>query len=524
MRPSKKKIVGIFLVMSGIIFSVSCQEYKIEKKANTAVFIAKDSTKENGSDEFYLWEKSNENNSSNIAVNQLGYRKNDKKIAIVPNMEEAQEFQVLTEDGKVVYTGKLENTYQDSNYNETLSYADFTTINKEGTYYIMCGETIASPIFEISNHVYEKLEQAAMHPFIVDLIKEESGQKRVSLEERSKKVPICNDVSKKVNVSGGWYTNCDEGRYVVSSCTALWNMMYLQQYYQEKFTTFKDGEKKVAIHLEDQIKKELNWLLKMQEKESGGVYHKVTSKTGDTNDTELIVSQISTCATADFSSIMAKGAMFFKHKDDKLSEKYLKASKKAWEYLNKNEENQVFFNRNGIESKEYADAVDTDERLWAATELYLATKDEDFLKRMEKLYDPNSELDFGWKNVTGLAYYDLYVNGKKEDTPLYKKIDEKLQNGVKSSVEYLEKGYQINASDAKKNYQYIMNRGVLLTLMKRADQNSKIAYGLGTKHYLDFLLGANQQSDNVFSEVTANNEEPSIELSSSLLLILQNIA
>ncbi|MDO5292683.1 MAG: glycoside hydrolase family 9 protein [bacterium] len=522
MRPSKKKIVGVFLVMSGIIFSVSCQDYKIEKMANTAVFIAKDSTKENNSEEFYLWEKSNESSAGSITVNQLGYRKNDKKIAIVPAVDGINQFQVVTEEGKVVYTGELKRSYEDTEYEETLSYADFTSLKTEGTYYIMCGDTVASPIFEINNHVYDKLQQVALQPFIADLLEKESENEKVSLKARSKKVLIYN-TDKTINVAGGWYTNTDEGRYVVSSCTALWNMMYLEQYYEEKFSSFKEGEDKKTLSLDDQIKEELNWLLKMQEKESGGVYHKVTSKTGEMDDTELTVSQISTCATADFSAIMAKGAMFFKHKDRKMSEKYLSASKKAWEYLKKNKDNQVFFNLSGMESKEYADAVDTDERFWAASELYLATKDQEYLEKMEKFFDSSKELDFGWKQVNGLAYYDLYVNGEKEGISIFTKIDEKLQSEVKSSMSNLEKGYRINASDTKKNYQYIVNRGVLLTLMKRADENPKIAYAEGTKHYLDFLLGANQKSDNVFADMTANNQDCSIELSSSLLLILQNL-
>lgn len=510
MRTDGKKIMGVFLVLSGIILSAGCSGgEKSTTSTEKTVIIAKNSDNGNQPEEYYLGANQEADSNVNININRLGYRKQDEKIAVVRNYSGQSKFDVLSEEGKVVYSGYLETAQMSSMYDEAIYYADFSDLKKEGTYYIMCGDDAASPIFDINNHVYQELERLAARPFM----------EKTSVNVKG----IVIETQKKQNVSGGWYIDSDNSRYVVTSTVALANLWNLKDYYKKSKLIVKNGKTEETIDVAKQCKEEVRWLLKMQDMTSGGVYHKVSINGEGTEQTPYI-SRVSTCATADFAAVMAKASMKYAKEDKNLSNQCIKAAKLAWEYLEAHKDNQVFSNSNGIKSREYSDTSDADERLWAAVELYLATGDEGFLERIEQYMSTTSTIDFGWQNVSGFALFDFYVGEDKKNTSLFEKVNEKLQKEVANSLKGLDSGELINEEYAKEKTQYVINRGVLLSLMEKVDANKKLKYSVGVRHYLDYILGLNERSNNSLSGMTDEKEEQSLDISSALLLMLQNIA
>jgi len=82
-------------------------------------------------------------------------------------------------------------------------------------------------------------------------------------------------------------------------------------------------------------------------------------------------------ATADFAAVMAIAARVYKSFDAAFARKCLKAAQNAWAWLQKYP-NVTFRNPDHILTGEYGDADPRDELLWAAGELWRATKNRDY--------------------------------------------------------------------------------------------------------------------------------------------------
>ena len=127
------------------------------------------------------------------------------------------------------------------------------------------------------------------------------------------------DVAK--DVTGGWHDAGDYGRYVVPGAKAV----------QDLLLTYEDSEyaaKDDAIGIPesgngvpdvlDEVRYELDWMLKMQDETSGGVYHKVTGEVfpemvaAVEETAQMILSPISNTATGDFAAVMAKASVVYR--------------------------------------------------------------------------------------------------------------------------------------------------------------------------------------------------------------------
>lgn len=80
----------------------------------------------------------------------------------------------------------------------------------------------------------------------------------------------------------------------------------------------------------------------------------------------------SSCATADFAAVMAVAGRVYKPFDEAFAQQALGAAESAWKWLEQNP-NVLFSNPAGISTGAYGDRNCSDERLWAAAELYRTT-------------------------------------------------------------------------------------------------------------------------------------------------------
>jgi endoglucanase len=132
----------------------------------------------------------------------------------------------------------------------------------------------------------------------------------------------------------------------------------------------------------------LEWMLKMQDTD-GGVWHKQTSDHFPgfiAPEKDDLLSEVigigaapykSTCATADLASVAAIAARLFRHYDAAFAGRSLDAARRAWAWAEKNP-NVLFRNPPGVSTGEYGDDNCSDERLWAAAELYRTTGEKSF--------------------------------------------------------------------------------------------------------------------------------------------------
>lgn len=111
-----------------------------------------------------------------VLVSQGGYRKEGKKTVIFQGQELPKEFAVVeAETGKVVYTGHLDSPVYNRTLGEYISYGEFTPLETEGDYYILCDTIGRSYLFTVSDDIYGDILEHSL-----TVLKEETS---VSVQE-----------------------------------------------------------------------------------------------------------------------------------------------------------------------------------------------------------------------------------------------------------------------------------------------------------------------------------------------------
>lgn len=88
------------------------------------------------------------------------------------------------------------------------------------------------------------------------------------------------------DVSGGWYDAGDVGKYVSPGSTAANTLLWAYKLYPEKFFNGQNNIPEIGNAIPDildEVKYELDFLLKMQDEESGGFHMKVKSLSENDN-------------------------------------------------------------------------------------------------------------------------------------------------------------------------------------------------------------------------------------------------
>lgn len=445
----------------------------------------------------------------NIAVNLLGYKPNDEKIAIFRNIELTEvldtSFKVYTEEGKKAFSGKIEhNSLKDFSTHEINAYADFSSLKKPGRYYIESKYSGKSEIFTIGEEVYN----AAFNDVIKMLYLQRCGYELTSEYAGDFAHPICHTSPARIygtdsfiDVSGGWHDAGDYGRYVVPGVKAAADLLLAYMHYPKAFDDslgIPESGNGIPDVL-DEVRWELEWLLKMQDIKTGGVYHKVTCATfpgfvmPQDETEELIVSPISPTATADFAAILSMASTIYETIDEDFSKTMVEAAEKAWEYLESNPNLPSFYNPKEIETGEYGDTKNTDEKFWAAVELYKATGNTKYNSEIEKIVAKDIPYGLGWADVGYYACISyLTMDESLQNADVYKRIETDILDKAQSLGYYIAKnGYKISMSSSYPwgSNMTVCNNAMILLFASKISNNPEY-YEKAMDHF-HYIFGRN---------------------------------
>ncbi|NCD35289.1 MAG: glycoside hydrolase [Spartobacteria bacterium] len=446
-----------------------------------------------------------------INVNQLGYLVNDTKKAVLRGESVGDTFQVLDEAGVVVFEGPVTGPVKNKTADEINYYADFSDVTEAGTYTIVSGGDGTSYPFVISDGVYDALMKSVVKMLYLqrcgEALDTEYAGAFAHRECHTSEATIYGTKETK-EVTGGWHDAGDYGRYVGPGAITVADLFLAYEDFPDVFA----GEKGDACGIPesgngipdilDEAKYELDWMLKMQDPSSGGVYHKVTCKSfpgfipPEDETEELILSPISTTATGAFAAVMAKSARIYKDIDAVFAERCLQAAVLAWAYLEQHENTGGFTNPSDIVTGEYGDTEDADERFWAVAELLTTSKDQKYADYIKQQLGQNSYQGFGWADV------GMYANIACLNLPegvLSDGVVEKIKEAVINKAdEYLAlsktDGYGISLGD---DYMWGSNMAVCnyarhMLLANALNPNAEYL-DAATAHF-HYLLGVNPMS------------------------------
>jgi endoglucanase len=238
-----------------------------------------------------------------------------------------------------------------------------------------------------------------------------------------------------LDVIGGWYDAGDHGKYVVNGGISVYQLMSTWE--RNRIAAGADrralGDATLRVpergnrvpDVLDEARWELEWMLTMQVPEgeplAGMVHHKIHDNawTGlpldpaaDPMPREL--HRPSTAATLNLAAVAAQGARIFERYDPAFADRLLGAARTAWSAAASNPPLYAPVEDGASGGGPYDDTNVTDERYWAAAELYITTGERGFrdavlaspLHRagVAELFDVDG---FDWGHVAALARLDL---------------------------------------------------------------------------------------------------------------------
>lgn len=369
-----------------------------------------------------------------IHFNSLGYLPNQPKVATVSS--EFESFQLVdAKSGKVVFENKTSEPVSQSDINVTVRFADFSAVTTVGTYFIKVSDSVKSPVFPISNNVYNSAFYTSMRAFYlwrcgtaVDGMHNGAHFSHEACHLEDGWLDSIGYPNKQKDGAGGWHDAGDHGKYVVNAGITVGMMFVAWEQFNNKLKDYRFDLPKSKSKLPDfleEIKWETDWLLKMTYPDgSGRVSHKLTR----TNFEGFVLPELDTekrfftvwssAATADFVAVMAQAARYFRPYDKAYAQKCLDAAVLSYNFLKANPEDHKFEHR-GFSTGGYQ-SPDDDDRVWAAAELWETTGNSEYLADLEtRLTNYDKKVDEVWdwggvKNMAAFCYIQSKRSGKNE--------------------------------------------------------------------------------------------------------------
>ncbi len=446
-----------------------------------------------------------------IKTNQVGYKPNAEKLAVIPAVA-ATTFTVKDANNYVVLTSNLSAAKTWSPSGESVKLADFSSLTTEGDY-VLSVEGVQSPAsFKIAANAYDALNAGAIKAYYYNrasiglleqyagLYKRAAGHADTTVYVHASAATSARPANTIISAPKGWYDAGDYNLYIVNSGISTYTLLAAYEkypsYFQGQNLNIPESGDSVPDVL-DEARWNLDWMLAMQDTD-GGVYHKLTSKefsnfvmpSADTS-ARYVVGK-TTAAALDFTAVMAAASRIYKPYDADLSTRMLDAAKAAWAWAKANP--AIYYSQpTDIKTGEYGDGNVTDEFAWAAAELYITTQEDfyfaDFNQSVGSADVP------GWPNVKSLGLISLAHNidslSSVVDKDLLKSRLNTLATSISSQKSTSAYGVPLTSGDFYwGSNSGALNKALMLTVAYELD-NTKTNYLKTAQSLLDYILGRN---------------------------------
>jgi endoglucanase len=394
-----------------------------------------------------------------IRVNQLGYLPDGpKRATVVSDATAGLPFDIVAADGTVVHSGTTEPHGPDDSAGLSVHVADFSDLAVAGEGYTLSVNGEASYPFAIAPGLYRSLSLDALSYFypvrsgieIKDALAgaaydRPAGHIGIAPNEGDMDVP-CQpvEVSEAVygeawtcdytlDPVGGWYDAGDHGKYVVNGGISVGQLMstYERALLLDRSDTLAAlADNTLSIpesgndipDILDEARWELDFIARMIVPEgedlAGMVHHKVHDNewTGlplmpHLSDKKRELHRPSTAATLNAAAVFAQGARLFERHDAAYAASLLDHARTAWAAAQANPAIFATPEDGNSGGGPYDDTMLDDEFYWAAAELFITTRDAEFLDHLgATALEPKDIFlykGFDWRDVGAYAQLQL---------------------------------------------------------------------------------------------------------------------
>ncbi|MBI1390149.1 MAG: endoglucanase [bacterium] len=362
---------------------------------------------------------------SDIRMNTLGFLPDQVKEASIA--VPCDRFSIhRADDDAMVFEGDIQNSVYNADTAETIALANFSELRDAGRYYLKAEGVGRSAEFAIDPALYNQPYYTVMRGMYLwrcgtAVSGEHDGHTYAhqACHVNDAYLDYVDGGHVLQDGTQGWHDAGDYNKYVVNAGVTVGTMLDAWFLFGPRISQIgldlPESDNNIPDFL-DEIRWEIDWLLKMQ-MDDGRVYHKVSTRAfggfilPERETTPRYFTPWSSAATADFAAMTAMAARAFQPYDDAYAVRCLNAAKLSYNYLAEHPQN-VNADLDGFSTGAYQ-TNDSDDRLWAAAELWRATGDDAYLQDFEqraRSINNKLDVDWGWGNVKNLAAYSYLLS------------------------------------------------------------------------------------------------------------------
>ena len=455
-----------------------------------------------------------------ILVDQVGYARGSDKTAIFYGELLPDTFEVVdAESGQIVYTGQVEPRENVQEEDLPVSYGEFTALETVGTYYIQAAMVGQSYTFEIADDPYTELFHTALKKYYYNRCGQTLSSELAGEAARNachaREAQLKDEADVKLDVSGGWHVDETVSRDVSKGCRTANYLMTAYELYPDVFDDqagIPESGNDIPDVL-DEVKYEIDWLLKMQDATSGAVYSGVSSVDNKSAGYLLYVDGINMNATVQFAATLAKFSYLYQNYDRTFATQCLQAADRAYRYVGK-----------------YLEDVTPEEYFHAAAELYRAAGAYSYHTVIKEYLLGNPLTDMQndhvfWGCVT-------YMSTKQNvDVSLCGDVMKILmQEGERIAEDSRQSGLLVCMKEEHSGSAELLKDITRLTVVDHVITNHE--YSMLLQNHLHYILGRNLQSVSYFDGVGSRNYKEvdmslgvmsQIDLNAELVLMMSAI-
>ena len=387
-----------------------------------------------------------------IRINQVGFSPMQEKTATIDVLSadaEPSQVYILSEAGDTVWTGTASATMLNPISGKPRQIVDFSTLTQPGNY-TLCAQplSIVHCPLSICQHPYRELTRKALRAFYYQRASMPIEEPYAEGFERPAGHPDDHVLvhasaatperpeNTVISCPGGWYDAGDYNKYIVNSGFTMGVFLMAYEMNKDYYDALCLNIPESGLPVPDMLAEamyNIQWMLTMQDLD-GGVYHKLTEpdfegfiRPDECKKPRYVVLK-TTAAALDFAATMALAARVYAPYEDvypgfvaQATDAALRAY--AWAeanpevYYDQPKMNEQF--TPAITTGAYDDFNVTDEFYWAATELFLLTKEDKYKADALNSSPETGEVAEGrrsgftpatWGNVAELAYLEWLMH------------------------------------------------------------------------------------------------------------------
>lgn len=429
-----------------------------------------------------------------VLVNQLGYITDSTKVAVFRGEELPSYFHVVNaETGITEFAGFTEDEEYNAETKEYNSYGDFSKLQKPGTYYIQAPLLGRSYTFVIEDDLYDNIFQEAFKQYYynrcgITLTEEYAGERAHNACHTGKAV-LREDISVSMDVSGGWHQDQKGSKDVALAAENIGIMLLAYELYGDSFTdTMGIPESGNGIpDILDEVRYEIEWLLKMQDAATGGVYAGVTVYDQTPGKaTNAYVEPAEAKAARAFAMVLSKFSYLYQNYDTEYATACLKAADRAWKYAELKD-------AEGMDAWKFAAAAE----LYRASGLWNCHKAvTDYLQT--GIY--KEEMD----EITFLGCVTYVSTKQKVNTELCSEVMKVLMNKAEEvSLQARKSFFGTEGNEEQDNNGLLLQNMMYLTMIDHVITNHE--YETLIENHLHYFMGRNAKAISYIDNVGERN-------------------